>query len=529
VTVAGGGIAGISAALRLAERGYAVKLIEANDHLGGNLGSREGVDGKPVDVYPHMYLNWYRNFWRLLEDATGTGRGDSHSPFATVWQLRQGEYPKFAGVMDAYSPWNPAHVLRNLRSGVAPPADMFVFGYASIDLLAERMNATVELEQMSVSAFLEARPYITEQAAQAYNNFLTAVWALPSYLTSAADYRQYLDYCLADPTPAFWLLRGSASEKVIGPLTGALEAAGVEILTGTRVTGVSCDGRRVSEISLEPGEIDRESGQWRAGGEAQSEDVEELVLAVPAPELSRLVRTGGGGRRIVELAPQTSELSRLSAMPIPIVHLYFTRKLRCIPPEPVGLTGSQLALAFTDISQTWDEDFGNRTVLALSASDPHGLPRTSPSDDAMTILREAAEYLDFDPGEAWGDSRDIDWERTRYDSNADAQLFVNEIGTDAWRPAVTCEGVANLCFAGDFCRSRVGMTTIESAVTTGIEAAAAIVRRHGFGEPVEIAKPRSLPAPLYVWLRYGYGPYAMYAKAWSAGAGFVRGIVERLL
>ncbi len=529
VTIAGGGIAGMSAALRLAERGYGVKLIEANSRLGGNLGSRTGRDGPPTDVYPHMYLNWYRNFWRLLKDATGAERGDSFSPFSTVWQLRRGEYPRFTGVADAYSPWNPAHVLRNLRSGVAPPADMFVFGYASVDLLAERLNTTVELNQMSVSAFLQARPYITERAAEAYDNFITAVWALPSYLTSAADYREYLEYCLADPTPAFWLPRGSASEKVIGPLAAALRAAGVEIVTGMRVASISCKGRRARSVALEPGKVDAETGAWRATGEADSEKVDELVLAVPAPELSRLVRTADGGRPVVELAPDSSELSRMSAQPIPIVHVCFARKLRHIPCEPVGLPASRLALAFTDISQAWDDDFGEETVLAVSASDPHGLPRTSPHDDAMTILRELADYLDFDPGDAWGESADIDWDRTRYDSNADARLFINQIGTDAWRPSTKCEGVANLYFAGDFCRSRVGMTTIESAVTTGLEAAAAIVERRGFGEAVEIASPRALPSPLYVYLRYAWGPYAMYAKAWSAGTGFARGIAERIV
>ncbi len=35
VTVAGGGIAGLSAALRLAERGYRVKVYEPSDRLGG--------------------------------------------------------------------------------------------------------------------------------------------------------------------------------------------------------------------------------------------------------------------------------------------------------------------------------------------------------------------------------------------------------------------------------------------------------------------------------------------------------------
>ena len=42
----------------------------------------------------------------------------------------------------------------------------------------------------------------------------------------------------------------------------------------------------------------------------------------------------------------------------------FTRKLRRIPKEPVGLYQSGLGLAFTDISQVWKEAsaFGDRTV-----------------------------------------------------------------------------------------------------------------------------------------------------------------------
>jgi hypothetical protein len=97
-------------------------------------------------------------------------------------------------------------------------------------------------------------------------------------------------------------------------------------------------------------------------------------------------------------------------------------------------------------------------VLAISSSDPFGLPGTSDDDDALAMLHELAEYLDFDPGRSWGESPEIDWERTSYDPNSDAQLFVNETGTDVWRPNEASEGIRNLYFAGDFCRNRIGMT-----------------------------------------------------------------------
>jgi hypothetical protein len=526
VTVVGGGIAGLSAALRLAQRDYPVTLYERSDRLGGNLGSRAAA-GRHLDIYPHMYLNWYHNFWALLDDATGSSARSGFESRSTVWQLRRGEYPRFRGTSDAYSPWNPPHVLANILSGVAPPADMVVFGYSSIDLLAERLRPTVALDQLSVSAFLHSRPYMTDRAAEAYDSFITMVWSLPSNLTSASDFHTYLGNCVADPTPAFWLPRGSAKERVIDPLRAALVEAGVKIVEGVRAVRVRCNAGRAERLVLQPTRFDKDKGEFVDQGKESSEAVQELVLAVTAPELSRLVRTGKPGERIVDFVPRASELSRLETLPIPILYVSFRHRLADVPAEPVGLSGSRLALAFTDISQTW-KGVGKGTLLALSCSDPHGLPRTGWQDDALAMLRESADYLDFDPPSKWGALGPIDWKRTFYDANNDAQLFVNEIGTDTWRPYVSIRELPNVCFAGDFCRNRVGMTTIESAATAGVQAAAAIVDRHRIGEPVEVLEPRSLPDGLFAWLRLAWSPYVAGAKLWSGGEDCAQALGDRL-
>src|SRR5258708_13878535 len=75
VTIVGAGIAGLAAALRLAERGFKVTLYEQNDFLGGKLGAHNhSLDGKPAyanDYHEHsfhMYLNWYHNFWQIAEE-----------------------------------------------------------------------------------------------------------------------------------------------------------------------------------------------------------------------------------------------------------------------------------------------------------------------------------------------------------------------------------------------------------------------------------------------------------------------------
>jgi hypothetical protein len=140
------------------------------------------------------------------------------------------------------------------------------------------------------------------------------------------------------------------------------------------------------------------------------------------------------------------------------------------------------------------------------------------------MLQELAEFLPFRPGTRWGESPDIDWTHTKYESNADSQLFINQTGTDAWRPDASSTHISNIYVAGDFCNNNVGMTTIESAVTTGLRAAQVIVRRNRHGERVTIiSPPKNLLFDLgYVWLRYAWAPYVAAASLWSHTWSFVK-------
>lgn len=542
VAVVGGGPAGLTAALRLAERGYRVTVYEQKPWLGGNLGAGTPgsaktartpgtpgaagtagtADGGPLDVYPHMFCNWYGNFWRLCADA-GV-RDERFTAGERYWQLARGEFPRFTAVTDMYSPW---HVLQNVFSGVGPPADMWVFGYASLDLLAERLQCTMRWRDLSVAGFLNARPYMTTRAAAAFDAFITRVWAIPSYLASAEDFRLYLQYALADPTPPYWLTRGPAQREIIDPVAAALARHGVTVNLSVQMTEADCGGGRVREIMLRRRQP---NGRW--DGRAWREQVDELILAVPPLALVKLVRSGAEGRRMIDAAPQLAELSRLRSVPVPIINLFFTRRLRSIPAEPVGLLESPASLAFTDISQIWEgvDGFADRTVLAVSASDLHALPGTCDDDDAHAMLVELARYLEFDPGSAWGRSPDIDWTRTTYQPNRDAQLFVNEIGSDEVRPPAAIRQLANVALAGDFCQNDVGLTTVESAVTSGLHAVQAIVARRGLGDPPRVSTPRvTLCDELgWVWGRYALAPSTAAASLASRSGDAVRCLARAL-
>src|SRR5438874_1411395 len=67
VTVIGGGLAGMSAALRLSQRGLRVRLIEAGARLGGKAGANRNGDDFDEHGY-HIFPKWYLNLWRIVDE-----------------------------------------------------------------------------------------------------------------------------------------------------------------------------------------------------------------------------------------------------------------------------------------------------------------------------------------------------------------------------------------------------------------------------------------------------------------------------
>lgn len=520
VTVVGGGLAGITAALQLGQRGYRVKLYEQTSALGGNLATRTLTStGGAYDVYPHMYLGWYRNFWRMMEEV-GVKRNANFAPLTTVQQVDRDR--KWTKLINGY---RLTQIVENLTSGWAPTEDMLVFGYAAIDLLAEQIAPTMRLHHVGLSGYLNSRPYMTQGAEEAFETYLTRIWAIPAALVAAKAFRRYLSFCFAEPEPVFWLTRGPAATAVIAPLEAALKRAGVTVQCGVEVTSVTRAGERAGAISMRRTKFNPRLYRWEATGERWTEAVDELILAVPATTLARLVRRERRGRRIVEREESLAELTRLRTERVPILYTCFKRKLEEVPAEPVGLQGSRLNIAFTDISHTWEgvPEFRGRTVCAVSCSDTGGLGGATPTENGYEILAELAEYLKFDPGAAWGKSPDLEWSSTRYWENYDTQLSLNMVGTGVSRPQASCPSISNLYFAGDFSRVHIGLTTIESAVSSGLNAASALVQRRGFGKAVEVLTPPTGQVERYVALRYLLAPLVAGAKAWSLGTEQLRG------
>lgn len=506
VAVVGGGIAGMTAALRLAERGYAVTLYEQQQQLGGNLSSRRSPEtGLYHDVFPHMFSNFYVNFWELAERDLGLQRGTDFAPQDSFKFIdEQGRYSELRVASD------PLALLKDMFSGVAgvSPADLFLYLYSIVDLMATRFEERGDLA-ISVDSFVQSRPFGTEAVATLHDSSLMFIWSIHATLTAAASYRNFNHHTFGNVKPLVWLLKGPLQTRLIEPLAALMRRRGCRIELGHALDRVEVQGGRAVKLHF---------AKRKEAPAVEVTDFDHLVLALTPAALGRVADAGRAGHRIGDRVPMLLHAGqRLPSEPIAVMDLYFKRKLEHIPPEMVAAPGTDCYFSFIDISRLWGtEEQQGITALTLSASDAWALPYESQHANGYHLVKLLHRRVGgFDPGRHWGDEEgDIDWVRTSYRSNTDEPIFVNQVGTWPYRPDPVMPGLDNVVFAGDFCRNHVDMATVEAAVTSGINAAAALQQRAPLGEPVVLKQSPKVPDVAIGLLKLALMPAAYAAKAW---------------
>ncbi|HLX14274.1 MAG TPA: FAD-dependent oxidoreductase [Bradyrhizobium sp.] len=520
MTVVGGGIAGLTAALRLVERGFDVEVFEKGPLMGGNLsGVKHG--GAYYDVYPHMFAEWFHNFWKLTEDI-GLEKHKHFERRRDCGFLAPGDFPHYRVCTDIGAFRTG---LKNLSSGVISLPEMFLANYTILDAIA-RGDADKEfLENQTLNDFIVNRPYATRGVTHFFDSVVRNVWSIDSYLSSALAYQRFAKYQFREPSPLCWVLKGNSYENFVVPLLKALNSR-ANMHINTEVTGVTVGDGRVTRISYK---------HLKKGAEVDR-DVDGLIIASSPASLGDLIftpaskdRNNADAQSIVSLLPNLANVRRLGSDPLPVLYVTFKRKLAQIPSYYVALLNSKYSLTFVQIEELSGP---KKTVLAVAASDFDALPvrlkealanaiddkgimptlssqvKRELKDAAHPILKEFQRYVPFKLEE------DIDWDKTFFQPNLDQKLFLNEVGSQRWTTEVSYPEINNLYFAGNSCANSIMIATVESAVYSGLQAAGAVVQRHRHLDAVSIIDPEAYPTPLLFAWKIMLAPYAALAKIW---------------
>ncbi len=513
VAIIGAGIAGLSAALRLIERGFDVTIFEEDDFIGGKLGAHSHPE-RPNDFHEHsyhMYLDWYHNFWQIVNEIGVRDRFAAQDYVSYIPHGRQNYAIK------QINQASPLHAWQNAFAGLRSPATMFLYFYSIIDLLGTSLRRTGG-GRWSVHGFLSSRGYMTDEAAKLHSLTLARAFACPSFLSDARTYRHFEGMSVRQPSPMMWLLEGNSQQFLFGPFEEHLRKkvresqergldASLRICLLSRIRKLHMENNRIVGFSVDELEdsptIDLGT-QAKVMGRHHERVDGDVIVAIPPKALSKLVDVD-----VYSAAPRLKNLRRLHSLPMASFDVYFKKRLENIPKGVVLLVDSKHELSFVDTSQLWRQGAANDvTSLNVVLSDFRIFSdwREAREIDAIKryVFDDLKNYIAFDDD-------DIDYERCHFQTNTEEELFLNEIGSWEFRPDTVCE-IANLFIAGDYCRTPVDVVTIESAVTSGLMAAETVRRRANVGDPIEIRQAAAYPTEMMTALKYMGLPFAYAAK-----------------
>jgi squalene-associated FAD-dependent desaturase len=459
VIVIGGGLAGLSSAVALADAGFRVRVLERRPFLGGRASSYTLPDGEHVDNCQHVTLGCCTNlddFYRRVGAARKIGVYDR-----LVFVDRDGRRaPMQASALPA-----PLHLAASLALYPSLTwSERRSIGNAML-AIARRggRNADGDVAGKSMLDWLR----LHGQSESAIRRFWSVV--LVSALNEELD-RTDARYGL----DVFWkaFLANRAGYRLGIPLVplgelydgckAAIESRGGEVQLRASVRRL-----RVSEERVVAVEID--------GGREESADV--YVLAVPHDAVLALLP-----EQMVGAEPGFANLRCLRSSPITGVHFWFDRDVMS---EPFLTLLDRTTQWIFNKSRLYGGP-GDGRYLQLVVSASYDLLPRSRQEIIDLCLAELREVLP--------EAREAKLLKAVVIKEANA-TFSPEPGSDRWRPSQQTS-LPNLFLAGDW--TATGWpATMEGAVRSGYLAAEAILA--AAGAPQRLLRPDLPPEGLARW------------------------------
>lgn len=363
--VVGGGLAGIRAALGLADRGCEVTLLERAPVLGGLCRSVPDPVAGRVDTGQHVYLGCCSELEALLNRLRLRPALEQRRLELTIVDQGRGR----ARRLRAWPVPAPGHLLPLLARWPGLPGGALA---QAARVAADLRRGQADLDLVPALGWLRALGQSEEMISGLWEPFLVAACNVGLERCSAAVaafvIRQGL---LASASAGALRVPGTDLTRWLDPpSTAAMGEAGVEVHKGLRVSVISRSG----------------SGFLLRGGGGEEFAAELVVLAVAAPAALRLLEPLGGA----EPAPAAA----LPTSPIVNVHLFTDRPF--LPGPVVVVPRSPLQWLF-DRSALDPESSGGafHTAISLSAAErevaiPEGELVTSMWERCRTTFPAAA-------------------------------------------------------------------------------------------------------------------------------------------
>jgi uncharacterized protein with NAD-binding domain and iron-sulfur cluster len=548
VAVLGGGVAGLSVAHELAERGFEVRVYERNSLFGGKarslLKAGSGVEGRG-DLPGEHGFRFFPGFYRhVIDTMRRIPYGASSNVFENltaatrILLARGGRQDTFWVARVPESVPDFRVFLGELFTNLDIPAEETAYFVDRMLVIATscQRRREEEYEKIAFWDFIGAA-----QRSSAYQKYLAegltrslvAMRAQESSTRTVGPILLQLLYPLAFPGESFdRLLTGPTNDVWIFPWIDYLRKLGVQLRLNATVKRFLMTGGLIGGVEL----------ATEAGTETIAADY--YVAAMPVEVMASLVDSP-----MKSAAPSIASLGQLKVEWMNGIQFYLDRE------EPL-CNGHVIYLdspwALTSISQRqfWRqglEGYGNgecRDILSVDVSDwntpgvLNGKPaaRCTAEEIRNEVWRQLTESvpLGVPPNSPqvldWFLDPDISFPNPSQAANLEP-LLINTVDSFQYRPSAQTE-IPNLFLASDYVRTNTNLATMEGANEAARRATNAILDvSHSsaskaavfqFEDPIIFRPAQDLDAALYSTGHPHVGSTAGAESVWASLSGLAR-------
>ena len=451
--VVGGGIAGIAAAVGLAERGVKVTLYEAGDRLGGRVAAWPLGDGRTMSRGFHAFFRQYYNLRGLLK------RLDPDLGFLVPIE----DYPlqRPDGMRDSFTgltptpPWSVMQFV--LRSPAFTPRTFVKVNVpAALELMRVRFPETYSAyDGESAAAFLDRLRFPDAARDLALEVFARSFFADPSEFAAGELIAMFHTYFIGSAEGLLFDVPNDDYDAVLwAPLGRYLASLGVDVRTGTSADAVEAGDEGSAVVTT--------SGR---------EHFDAVVLAADPRSARELIEPLAVDERWKGQVGAT-----VNAPPFVVVRLWLDRLVNPERPAFLGTSGYgpldnvSVLERFEAGAAQWSKEHGGSVVELHAYAAPEDITWCSEAADAIV------ERLEFELHRVFPETAAATVVEREVLIEDDCTL-ITPSGWDE-RPTVATPS-PSLKLAGDWLRCDYPVALMERAATTGLIAANELLAQWG--------------------------------------------------